>query len=182
LLASNTASRLREQMFDCVLGIDPGVARLGLAAVERRGRVYDLRWAAPVRTASGLEESSRLRVLGESVRLAIAEHRPGAIAIERVAWNRNQVSAIQVARATGAIMLIAAECGVVVFEYGPNEVKQAVTGVGNADKDQVRGALSRIHGRRDVPADPDAADAVAVALTHLAASRLRSAGARALAR
>jgi crossover junction endodeoxyribonuclease RuvC len=169
-------------MFDCVLGIDPGVARLGLAAVERRGRGSDLRWAATVQTGTELEESARLRLLGESVRRAIADHRPSAVAIERIAWNRNQVSAIQVARATGAIMLVAAECGVAVHEYGPNEVKQAVTGVGNADKEQVRGALSRIHGLRDVPADPDAADAVAVALTDLAASRLRSAGLRALAR
>ena len=98
------------------------------------------------------------------------------------AWNRNQVSAIQVARATGALMLVAAQAELTVYEYGPNEVKQAITGLGNADKRQVRAALVRIHGLRDVPSQPDAADAVAVALTHLTAARMRELGARALAR
>jgi crossover junction endodeoxyribonuclease RuvC len=108
------------------------------------------------------------------VTVAIAEHRPEAVAIERVAWNRNQVSALRVARATGAIMAAAARAGVGVHEYGPNEVKIAVTGAGNADKRQVRDALVRIHGLRQVPDQPDAADAVAVALTHMLAARIRA--------
>jgi crossover junction endodeoxyribonuclease RuvC len=83
------------------------------------------------------------------------------------------VSAIAVARATGAIMVAAAEAGVPVTEYGPNEVKIAVTGMGNADKEQVRRALAKVHGLRAVPAQADAADAVAVALTHLVGSRMR---------
>jgi crossover junction endodeoxyribonuclease RuvC len=169
-------------MFDsCVLGVDPGVARLGLAVVSRHDRSNDLRWAAAVRTPTDLAESARLRVLAEAVRAAIVEHRPDTVAIERVAWNRNQVSAIQVARATGALMLVAAQAGLTVHEYGPNEVKQAITGLGNADKRQVRAALVRIHRLRDVPSQPDAADAVAVALTHLTAARMRDLG-RALAR
>lgn len=170
-------------MFDsCVLGVDPGVAKLGLAVVSRRDRSNDLRWAAVVQTPTDLAESARLRVLAEAVRDAIVEHRPDTVAIERVAWNRNQVSAIQVARATGAIMLVAAQAGLAVHEYGPNEVKQAITGLGNADKGQVRAALVRLHRLRDVPSQPDAADAVAVALTHLTAARMRDLGARALAR
>jgi crossover junction endodeoxyribonuclease RuvC len=170
-------------MFDsCVLGVDPGVARLGLAIVARHDRGYELRWAATVQTSSELAESARLRLLADAVRKAIAEHRPDTVAVERVAWNRNQVSAIQVARATGALMLVAAQAGLTVHEYGPNEVKQAVTGLGNADKAQVRAALVRMHGLRDVPSQPDAADAVAVAVTHLAAARMRELGARALAR
>ena len=61
------------------------------------------------------------------------------------------MSALQVARATGAVMVVAAEAGLAVEEYGPNEVKSAVTGAGNADKAQVRDALVRVHGLRDVP-------------------------------
>ncbi len=168
-------------MFDaCVLGIDPGVARFGLAVVARRDRSAELLWAATVRTPTDLEESARLRLLADATRAAIAEHHPTAVAIERVAWNRNQVSALQVARATGAAMVVAADAGLPVEEYGPSEVKNAVTGTGSADKAQVQRALTRIHGLREVPEQPDAADAVAVALTHLVASRMRAvaAGAR----
>jgi crossover junction endodeoxyribonuclease RuvC len=175
--------RLREQMFDaCVLGIDPGVARFGLAVVARRDRKVALVWATTVRTPAGLDEAQRLRLLADATRVAIAEHRPTAVAIERVAWNRNQVSALQVARATGAAMVVAADAGLSVEEYGPSEVKNAVTGMGNADKAQVQQALRRIHGLREVPEQPDAADAVAVALTHLIAARMRGIAARAGAR
>ena len=122
-------------------------------------------------TPTDADESVRLRTIADAARAAIAEHRPAAVAIERVAWSRNQVSAMRVARATGAIMVVAAEAGLAVAEYAPNEVKSAVTGAGNADKAQVQMALTRVHGLRGVPAQADAADAVAVALTHLLAAR-----------
>jgi len=170
-------------MFDaCVLGVDPGVARLGLAVLAQRDRKVALLWSGTVQTPSDLDEAARLRALADGARAAIEEHRPTAVAIERVAWSRNQVSALHVARATGAIMLVAAQAGLLVEEYAPNEVKQAITGMGNADKRQVQDALARIHGLKDVPTQPDAADAVAVGLTHLLASRMRGIAARAGAR
>lgn len=170
-------------MFDTsVLGVDPGVARLGLAVVARRDRKAVLSWASTVRTPAGLEEAARLRLLAVAVREAIEEHRPRSVAIERVAWNKNQVSALQVARATGAVMVVAAEAGLAVEEYSPSEVKSAITGLGNADKRQVQQALERIHGLRAVPRQADAADAVAVALTHLVAARMKGLAARAGAR
>jgi crossover junction endodeoxyribonuclease RuvC len=167
-------------MFDaCVLGVDPGVARLGLAVLAQHDRKVSLLWSGTVQTASDLNEAARLRALADGARAAIDQHHPTAVAIERVAWSRNQVSALHVARATGAIMLIAAQAGLLVEEYAPNEVKQAVTGMGNADKRQVQDALARIHGLRNVPTQPDAADAVAVGLTHLLAARMRGIAARA---
>lgn len=165
-----------------VLGVDPGVARCGLAVVGRRGRTSDLRFATTVITPADTDESVRFRLIAEAARAAIAEHRPAAVAVERVAWSRNQVSALHVARATGVIILVAAEAGLPVAEYAPNEVKQAVTGAGNADKAQVQRALTRLHGLRDVPAQADAADAVAVAVTHLLAAPMREVAARAGAR
>jgi crossover junction endodeoxyribonuclease RuvC len=153
--------------------VDPGGARLGLAVVDGHRRAAVLVWAGAVRTESGDDESQRLRTICAAMRDAIARHTPSAVALERLAWNRNQVSAIAVARATGAVMVAAAEAGLPVAEYGPNEVKIAVTGMGNADKAQVRRALVKVHGLRDVPHQADAADAVAVALTHLVASRMR---------
>jgi crossover junction endodeoxyribonuclease RuvC len=170
-------------MFDAVvLGVDPGVARCGLAVVARRDRRLTLLWADTVRSPQGMAEADRLRRIADAMRVSVGDHRPTAVAIERVAWSRNQVSALHVARATGAAMLVAAESGLPVEEYAPNEVKQAVTGMGNADKEQVQSALARIHGLDDVPASPDAADAAAVALTHLLAARMRGIAARAGAR
>jgi crossover junction endodeoxyribonuclease RuvC len=163
-------------MFDsCVLGVDPGVARLGLAAVARDGRRPTLIWADTVTTNADAPEAERLRTLADAVRAAIVEHRPVSVAVERVAFNRNQVSALTVARATGAVMVVAAEAGLTVEEYSPTEVKSSVTGAGNADKRQVRLALERVHGFRDLPSKPDAIDAAAIALTHLTATRLRAA-------
>jgi crossover junction endodeoxyribonuclease RuvC len=156
-----------------VLGVDPGVARLGLAVVAGDGRKARLVWASVVGTPAGSDESERLRDLCLAMREAIAAHAPTAVALERLAWNRNQVSAIAVARATGAMMVVAAEAGLPVAEYGPNEVKIAVTGMGNADKEQVRRALVRVHGLQEVPVQTDAADAVAVAFTHLVGARMR---------
>jgi crossover junction endodeoxyribonuclease RuvC len=118
----------------------------------------------------------------KAMREAIRIHHPTAVALERVAFSRNVVSALTVARVTGAIMVVAAEAGLPVQEYAPTEVKSAVTGMGNADKEQIRTALVRVHGLIDVPAQPDAADAVAVAITHLSGERLRAVVARSAAR
>ena len=167
-----------EQVFDsCVLGVDPGVSALGLAAVARHDRKPVLLFADTVRTASDLPDATRLRLLHDVVVEAIATHRPGSVAIERIAWNKNQVSAMAVARATGVVLLAAAEAGLPVQEYGSLEVKMAVTGQGNADKAQVRDALERFHGLRDLPSQPDAVDAAAIALCHLTQARLRTAAA-----
>jgi crossover junction endodeoxyribonuclease RuvC len=171
-----------ERMFEAtVLGVDPGLARAGLAVVGVRDRRASLVWAKAIETPADLPEAARLARIAEGVSTAIAEHRPRAVALERVAWNRNQVSALQVARATGAVMVAAARAGLLVEEYGPNEVKIAITGSGNAGKDQVRLALVRIHGLRGLPDQPDAVDAAAVALTHVFGSTMRAvarAGAR----
>jgi crossover junction endodeoxyribonuclease RuvC len=162
-----------------VLGVDPGVARCGLAAVVRRDRRTEVRWARTVRTSTDMPEAERLHQLARAMREAIGRFQPASVAIERVAWNRNQVSALQVARATGVLMAVGAEAGLEVEEYSPSEVKSAVTGAGNATKEQVAEALVRLHGLRGIPAEPDAADAVAVALTHLVGAPLKRAAARA---
>ncbi len=170
-------------MFDtCVLGVDPGVARLGLAVVARRDRKPVLLWSDTVITTSDLPEAVRLQMISVAVRAAIVEHRPGSVALERVAWNVNKRSAMAVARATGVVMAAAAEAGLAVEEYGSLEVKNAITGAGNTDKAQIRTALIRVHGLADVPEQPDAADAVAIAVTHLVRSRFAQAAARAGAR
>jgi crossover junction endodeoxyribonuclease RuvC len=156
-----------------VLGVDPGIATAGLAVVAERDRRPVLVWSHTLRTPAGAPEASRLRVLYGGIRDALTEHRPSAVAVERVMWGRNVGSAMSVARATGVVLLAAADAGIPVEEYAPLEVKMAVTGIGNAGKDQVRASLVRTHGLDGVPAQSDAADAVAVALCHLTQSPLR---------
>lgn len=166
---------------DSVLGIDPGLASTGIAVVARVERRPRILMADTVRTASDMPEPERLEHIAQAVRSAVAEHRPAALAIERVMWGSNKTSALSVARATGVIMLVAAEAGIPVEEYPPLDVKKAISGVGNADKRQMRTALVRTHGLEGVPRQPDAADAVAVALCHLQRSRFLAAAARATA-
>jgi crossover junction endodeoxyribonuclease RuvC len=157
-----------------VMGVDPGTRALGLAIVQGSGSGRaQVTWSATISTSASLPAAERLRRLAGAVRDAIAEHRPEALAIERLLWNKNVGSAMEVARASGAIMAAAAEAGVAVEEYAPLEVKMAVTGAGNASKEQVRRALTRVLGTTGVPSQPDAADAVAVAVCHLQQSRLR---------
>jgi len=156
-------------MFEpCVLGVDPGLAATGLAAVSEAGGRARVLWSDTVRTQSGL---------AEPVRDAIRTYGPQAMAVEAVMWGQNKTSALSVSRATGVVLLIAAEAGIPVQEYAPLEVKMAITGVGNAEKDRVRRTMVRAHQVEWVPEQPDAADAAAVALCHLHQSRMRRAGA-----
>ncbi|MDP8955600.1 MAG: crossover junction endodeoxyribonuclease RuvC [Actinomycetota bacterium] len=149
-----------------VLGVDPGTAAVGLAVVEGSARQQSVTWATTVRTTTALSAAERLRRLHATVAEVIKTHAPGAVALEALMWGRNRQSAMHVSRATGVIMLAAAQAGLPVEEYAPLQVKMAVTGVGNAPKDAVRRAL-RVIGVRGVPDDSDAADAVATAVCHL---------------
>lgn len=159
-----------------VMGVDPGTAATGLAAVADRGRRSpEVVWADTVRTPSGSAEAERLRLLHRAVREAVSEHRPEALAVERLMWGRNVGSAMSVARATGVILLAAAEAGIEVHEYAPLEVKMAVAGYGGARKGDVRRALERVLAVDGVPKQQDAADAVAVAVCHLGRAGLRQA-------
>jgi crossover junction endodeoxyribonuclease RuvC len=155
-----------------VIGIDPGMAATGMAVVGLgAGSRPSVAHAETVRTPAGAAEAERLRTVHRAVADLLSEHRPEAVALERLLWGRNVGSAMSVARASGAVMVAAAEAGVPVHEYGPLEVKMAVTGDGGARKQDLRRALERIHGIAGVPTEPDAADAVAVAVCHLQMAR-----------
>ena len=162
-------------MFDsCVLGVDPGVASVGLAVLGRAGSRTQILWSRTLTTPASLAESARLQLVHEAVVEAISVHAPSALAIERLMWGKNVGSAMKVSRASGVILLAAEQAGIPVEEYAPLEVKMAVTGVGNAGKDQVRLMLKRAHRIEDLPTQPDAADAVAIAFCHMQQSRFRA--------
>jgi len=124
-----------------------------------------------IRTHIGLPESHRLAELYRDVTALLDELRPDMVAIERVFVNRNLHTAMGVARASGVILLAAANAGHAVAEYTPTAVKVAVTGFGGAPKRQVQEVVASRLGLAEPPSPPDAADALAVALCHLQTMR-----------
>lgn len=156
-----------------ILGVDPGTGAVGLACVAGDASRARLIWSSTLRTRSTARGADRLLQIYREVGGAIQTHRPESVAVERLMWGKNIGSAMEVARASGVVLVAAAEAGVAVEEYAPLEVKMAVTGVGNASKEQVRKGLGLLLGPDAVPTEPDAADAVAVALCHLRQSRMR---------
>jgi crossover junction endodeoxyribonuclease RuvC len=156
-----------------ILGVDPGTSAVGLACVAGDASHARVTWSSTLRTKAGSPGPERLHMIYRAVGDAIETHGPSAVALERLMWGKNIGSAMEVARASGAVLVAAAEARVPVEEYAPLEVKMAVTGAGNASKDQVRKGLGLLLGPEAVPGEPDAADAVAVALCHLRQSRMR---------
>jgi crossover junction endodeoxyribonuclease RuvC len=157
-----------------VLGVDPGLSRCGYGLVERSGRRQTALAAGVLRTPPGDPVPQRLLALRDDVRALIAELKPAVVAVERVLFQVNVRTAIPVAQAAGVVMVEALSAGCEVVEYSPNQVKQAVSGMGGADKEQVQRMVQTLLGLA-VPLRPaDAADAVALALCHLAHAPLRA--------
>ena len=157
-----------------VLGIDPGLSRCGYGVVERAGRSQRAVAAGVLRTEPGLPVPERLAALQADLRGLLADHRPEVVAVERVLFQVNARTAISVAQAAGIAMAEAVNAGCEVVEYSPNEVKQAVAGYGGADKAQVERMVQTLLGIARPLRPVDAADAVALALCHLAHAPLRA--------
>ncbi|MDX1690169.1 MAG: crossover junction endodeoxyribonuclease RuvC [Acidimicrobiia bacterium] len=158
-----------------VLGIDPGLSTMGYAVLERTSRRPRPIAAGAVRTSPDDPLERRLLELHTDLTGIIEEYGPAEMAIEQVFVNRNLRTATAVGRASGAIMLSAAQAGLRVFEYTPSAVKMAVCGVGDAGKDQVQQVVAMRLGLDEAPKPADAADALAIALCHLQSSGLRRA-------
>jgi crossover junction endodeoxyribonuclease RuvC len=158
-----------------VLGIDPGLSTMGYAVLEGTTRRPRAIAAGAVRTSPGDPLERRLLELHTDLTEIIAEYRPAEVAIEQVFVNRNLQTATAVGRASGAIILSAAQAGLPVFEYTPSAVKMAVCGVGDADKEQVQAVVAMRLGLDAAPKPADAADALAIALCHLQSAPLRRA-------
>ena len=156
-----------------VLGIDPGLSRCGYGVVERVGRRPRAVAAGVLRTDPAAAVPQRLAALQADLRALLREHRPAVVAIERVLFQANARTAIPVAQAAGVAMVEAVAAGCEVVEYSPNRVKQAVTGDGRADKDQVERMVQMLLGIAAPLRPVDAADAVALALCHLAHAPLQ---------
>ncbi len=163
-----------------VLGLDPGLSRCGYAVVESGARGACRVVALGVLTTPPSHElPDRLAELQRDLRSLFDDHQPEAVAVERVLFQVNVRTAMGVGQASGLAMAEAANRGCVVVQYSPNEVKQAVTGYGAASKRQVQEMVQTLLGLTELPSPPDAADAAALALCHLAVAPMAHAVARA---
>ncbi len=156
-----------------ILGIDPGLATMGygvIEAVHGNFRVVDF---GVVTTPKECRLPERLKQLEEGVIELIDTFKPENVAIEELFFSKNITTGIPVAEARGVILLTAVKSlGDEVYEYTPNQIKQAITGYGGADKIQMQHRVQALLRLKSVPRPDDAADALAVALCHAQTSRL----------
>lgn len=146
-----------------ILGIDPGLERLGWAVVEDAGgtpRAIAYGCFETPRTDSVAE---RLHAIANHVQQTITTHQPQVMSIEKILFQKNVKTAIVVAQARGVVLAEAARQGLMVVEQTPNAVKQALTGYGSADKRQVQDMVRRVFHLAEAPKSDDAADALAIA-------------------
>lgn len=151
-----------------VLAIDPGYDRLGVAVMEYRDGKEHLIFSTCVLTDKKSDLVDRLFVVGNSVSELITTHQPNTVAIETLFFNKNIKTAIGVAQARGIILYLAKKAGCVVHEFGPQEIKVAVTGYGNSDKAAVFAMVNRLVPNVPKAVLDDEYDAIAVGITCLA--------------
>jgi crossover junction endodeoxyribonuclease RuvC len=162
-----------------VLGIDPGLSRCGFGAVRQVGARPEVVASGVITTPPGGDLPARLAQLAGELRELLRRTGPDVVVVERVLFQANARTAMSVGQASGLALVAAAERGVPVVQYSPNEVKQAVTGWGGAGKEQVQRMVQALLRLPEKPSPPDRADALALALCHLAVAPLVAAAERA---
>jgi crossover junction endodeoxyribonuclease RuvC len=157
-----------------ILGIDPGLERIGYGVVRREGsRLTPLAYGL-IETPR-VQVPDRMRIVHEKMLALVDQYNPDEIATERQIFAVNKTTAMDVAKALGVILLATSERGLPWAEYSPPEVKQSVVGVGNADKKQVQFMVTRLLGLASTPKPDDVADGLAVAITHALRTRIPAA-------
>ena len=157
-----------------ILGIDPGIATVGWGVIEYKGNKFRTLGYGSIRTPKTDTTSRRLADIYHALGEIIDRYHPTQIAVEELFWNTNVTTGIRVAEARGVILLCAEQKGLVLQEYTPMQVKQAVVGYGKAEKKQVIAMVTKLLGLPQPPKPDDTADALAVAVcyAHSAASLL----------
>ncbi len=149
-----------------LLGIDPGLATVGWGVVDyANSRFRPLAYGA-ITTPAGVQTAARLSLIHRELSAIIVQYRPTVMAVEELFFSKNITTGIRVAEARGVILMTAEEHGLTLAEYTPNQVKQAVVGYGNADKQQVIAMVTRILNLPKPPHPDDTADALAIAICH----------------
>jgi crossover junction endodeoxyribonuclease RuvC len=148
-----------------ILGLDPGLGTSGWGVIRAEGNRLGHIANGQIRTDTKAKLPARLVALERALALIIDEHRPNAAAVEEVFVNENPQSTLKLGQARGVALLVAGRGGIDVGEYAPRLVKKAVVGTGGAEKAQVHAMVQRLLPGVKI-AGPDAADALAVAITH----------------
>jgi crossover junction endodeoxyribonuclease RuvC len=164
-----------------ILGIDPGLRRTGWGVIETCGNRLTYLGCGSVLPPEGLPLASRLLVIHEGLAKVLGDYEPAEAAVEQTFVNKDGVATLKLGQARGVAMLAPAMFGIPVSEYAPNQVKKTVVGAGHADKNQILVMLKLLLPKADPPS-ADAADALAIAITHAhhrasAALRLKVVGA-----
>ncbi len=149
-----------------ILGIDPGFAIVGVGVLDyERGTFFPVRFGA-ITTPAGMDFNLRLERIYSELTTVIAQTKPQCMSIEKLYFNSNQKTAIEVAEARGVTLLAAQQAGLSIYEYTPLQIKQSLVGYGRAEKKQVQEMVRAILKLDDVPRPDDTADALAVAICH----------------
>jgi crossover junction endodeoxyribonuclease RuvC len=164
-----------------ILGIDPGLRRTGWGVIEIEGNRLFFLGCGSVEPRQDLPLASRLLAIHEGLAAVLGNFRPTEAAVEQTFVNKDGVATLKLGQARGVAMLSPAMFGISVSEYAPNQVKKTVVGAGHADKNQIM-VMLKVLLPKAAPKSSDAADALAVAITHAhhrgsAAMRLRVVGA-----
>ena len=149
-----------------ILGIDPGYAIVGWGVIGYENNHFKVLDYGAITTPAGMSFSRRLELIYDEAELLMKRYSPQAMSIEKLFFNSNAKTVIDVGQARGVLMLAAQKCGLEVYEYTPLQVKQAVVGYGKAEKRQVMDMTRRILKLAQIPKPDDAADALALAICH----------------
>ena len=157
-----------------ILGIDPGLARMGYGVIETDGSRNRMIQYGILGTQPGQSMPLRLRTIFIGVNQLMDTFHPDEVAFEELFFAKNVTTGIPVAEARGAALVAAVTRTEALFEYTPMQIKQAITGYGKADKRQMQEMVRMLLGMVEIPQPDDAADALAVALTHSMTRKLSS--------
>ncbi|WP_424629220.1 crossover junction endodeoxyribonuclease RuvC [Bradyrhizobium sp. SYSU BS000235] len=148
-----------------ILGIDPGLRRTGWGVIDIDGNRLIYVGCGSVESRDTLSLAERLLAIHQGLARVLGDFKPLEAAVEQTFVNKDGASTLKLGQARGVAMLAPAQFGIAVSEYAPNQVKKTVVGAGHADKNQIRVMLGVLLPKAD-PKTPDAADALAIAITH----------------
>jgi len=157
-----------------ILGIDPGLGRAGWAIVEADSGKFSAVGYGCIETTNKSSEAMRIKILYAELIKIIEHYHPEVLSVEKLFFNKNVKTALSVGQARGVIILAGINKGLIIEEYTPLQVKIAVTGYGRADKNQIGQMVKSNFGLKSVPKPDDAADALAIALTHAVSYKIRN--------
>lgn len=152
-----------------ILGIDPGLALVGFGIIDNEGNNNKVIEYGIIETEANLTLPERLEKIYSLMNKLIDIFKPDEVAIEELFFNKNVKTAITVGHARGVELLVCKARGLEIFEYTPLQIKQAITGYGRADKRQIQEMVKILLNLKEIPKPDDAADGLAVALTHACA-------------